>query len=303
METYAFLDPGSSATFCTEALIMQLNASGKKVQIMLKTMGQEKPVSSYRLSGLEVAALKENEYLKLLDVYTQQSIPVTKENIPKEEDLRKWSYLKGVELTPIDAGIGLLIGVNSPKALEPWKIVNSEGSGPYAVLTRLGWVVNGPLSQGSEENGHVAGSIQVNRISISSLEEMLVSQYNQDFVEHQFNENTEMSVEDKQFMDIMSKSAVLKDGHYYLKLPFRNPEVKVPNSKQVAQQRAQYLLKRFQKDKLFFEEYKEFMHNVGVEGHSEIIPLNQVEHEEGKVWYVPHHGVYHPRKKNTAGCI
>lgn len=297
VETYAFLDPGSSATFCTEALMMQLNASGKKVEIMLKTMGQERPVSSYKRFGMEVAALKQNEYLRLPDVYTQKVIPVTKENMPKEENLRKWPYLKDVELTPINAGIGLLIGVNSPKALEPWRIINSEGNGPYAVLTHLGWVVNGPLNQGSEQDEHDASFVQVNHISISSLEEMLVKQYNQDFVENQCNERAEMSVEDKQFMNIMSDSAVLKDGHYCLKLPFRKPEVRMPNNKQVAQQRAQYLLKRFQKDQLFFEEYKEFMHNVSMEGHSEIIPQEQLKHEEGKVWYIPHHGVYHPRKK------
>ena len=49
VETYAFLDPGSSATFCTEKLMMQLNGTGKKVEILLKTMGQEKPVSTYKL--------------------------------------------------------------------------------------------------------------------------------------------------------------------------------------------------------------------------------------------------------------
>lgn len=65
METYAFLDPGSSATFCTLALTMQLNAFGQKVEIL-----QGKPVSSYKPSSLEVAALRENEDLRLPDVYT-----------------------------------------------------------------------------------------------------------------------------------------------------------------------------------------------------------------------------------------
>ena len=146
VETYAFLDQGSTATFCTEALMAQLHGKGKKVEIMLKTMGQEKPVSCFKIAGLEVAAINDETYLKLPDVYTQKSVPVTKENIPQEEQIRNWPYLKDVELTPINAGIGLLIGVNCPKALEPWKIVNSEGNGPYAVQTRLGWVINGPLN-------------------------------------------------------------------------------------------------------------------------------------------------------------
>ena len=138
---------------------------------------------------------------------------------------------------------------------------------------------------------------QVNRISVSSLEEMFIRQYNQDFVEQHCDEQTEMSVEDKQFMEIMSNSAVLKDGHYHLRLPFRNPDVRMPNNKQVAQQRVQYLLKRFKRDQSFYNEYKEFMSNVSAEGHSKIVPWEELEPEEGKVWYIPHHCVYHPQKK------
>lgn len=123
VQTYAFLDPGSSATFCTEELMSQLNAAGRKMKILLKTMGQVKLVASYRVSGLEAASFK--------------SIPVTKDNIPTEKDIRKWSYLRDVDLTPINASIGLLIGINVPKALEPWRIVNSEGNGPYAVKLSL----------------------------------------------------------------------------------------------------------------------------------------------------------------------
>ena len=225
----------------------QLNAPGQKMDILLKTMGQEKYVSSHKISGLEVAALNDNKFLRLPDVYTQKSIPVTKDNIPKEEDLKKWPYLQEVELTPINASIGLLIGANAPKALEPWKIVNSEGNGPYAVQTRLGWVIYGPLGQ-EDSDASDAVSVQVNRISLGKLEEMLIKQYNQDFVEQHCDEHAELSVEDQQFMEIMSSSATLTNGHYYLKLPFRDPNVVMPNNKQVAQQRAQHLLKRFKRD-------------------------------------------------------
>ena len=58
VQTYAFLDPGSTATFCTEELMTELNARGKKVKVLLKTMGQEKPVTSYKIPGMEGAWLK-----------------------------------------------------------------------------------------------------------------------------------------------------------------------------------------------------------------------------------------------------
>lgn len=297
VQTYAFLDPGSSATFCTEALMTQLNAKGKRMEILLRTMGQEKPVFSYKITGLEVAGLNSNTFLDLPDVYTQQSIPVTNDNIPAENDIRKWPYLKDVELTQINAGIGLLIGVNTPKALEPWRIINSEGNGPYAVQTLLGWVVNGPLSNGTVMDEHGRPCMGANRISIASLEEMLVKQYNQDFAERHYEEKSEVSMEDKQFLNIVSTSATLEDGHYHLKLPFRKENVSMPNNRQVAEQRAAHLLKKFRRNDTFFEEYKRFMNDVITKGYAEMVPNEQLERDDGKIWYIPHHGVYHPRKK------
>ena len=45
------------------------------------------------------------------------------------------------------------------KELEPTKIIQSEGSGPYAYKTRLGWCVVGPItciSKGITTSNHVA---------------------------------------------------------------------------------------------------------------------------------------------------
>lgn len=50
--TYAFLDPGSSATFFTQKLVKQSHVKGKKTDILLRAMGQETPVSSYEVTGL-----------------------------------------------------------------------------------------------------------------------------------------------------------------------------------------------------------------------------------------------------------
>lgn len=87
MQTYAFLDGGSSATFCTEALLHSLNVDGKKQCILLKTMRQTKSVSSCKISGLEVTAVTGDTFIKLPDVYKHKSIPASKEN--RMEELKK----------------------------------------------------------------------------------------------------------------------------------------------------------------------------------------------------------------------
>lgn len=39
------------------------------------------------------------------------------------------------------------------------------------------------------------------------------------------------------------------------------------------------------------------MSDVISKGYAEVIPQDQLGYENGNVWFVPHHGVYHPRKK------
>ncbi|KAL1277030.1 hypothetical protein QQF64_023703 [Cirrhinus molitorella] len=147
LHTYAFLDPGSSASFCTENLMRKLNISGRKTNILLRTMSQDKSVPSYIISGLEVSSLEENNLIPMPEVYTQKSMPVDTCNIPTKGELSKWPYLSQVQFPKIPAKVELLIGSNTPKAIEPWEVINSQGDGPYAVKTLLGWVINGPLQE------------------------------------------------------------------------------------------------------------------------------------------------------------
>lgn len=137
----------------------------------------------------------------------------------------------------------LLIGTNASNLMEPWEVVNSKAGGPYAVKTLLGWVINGLLRE-EDEAGNRCTTITANRISVSALEELLVKQYNHDFNERSVDEKTEMSREDRKFLEIMNASVNLSDGHYCLRLPFRNDDVIMPNNRQVAEYRASCLKRK-----------------------------------------------------------
>ncbi|KAK7926338.1 hypothetical protein WMY93_008648 [Mugilogobius chulae] len=180
--------------------------------------------------------------------------------------------------------------------MEPWQIINSQGNGPYAVRTLLGWVVNGPLNSAAvDRQGRPVAS--VNRISIESLETILRQQYSHDFPEKEYEERPQMSVEDTKFMNMMSQEATLKDNHYYLPLPLRSKDIVMPNNYHLAEQRAQYLAKKFKHNNSFAEEYKSFMEDIIAKDYAEKVPSKDLHIKNGKVWYIPHHGVYHRRKK------
>lgn len=81
IKTFASLDTGSSATFCTENLMQRLNLSGRRIQFLLQTMGQENVVPAFVLSGLDVFAIDDNIFYQLPQMLTQKQMPVSPDNI------------------------------------------------------------------------------------------------------------------------------------------------------------------------------------------------------------------------------
>ncbi|KAK7899128.1 hypothetical protein WMY93_019981 [Mugilogobius chulae] len=275
----------------------KLNMTGRKEHILLRTMGQETVVNCNVVSGLEVAALQGEEFLELPKVYTQESMPVYKGNIPTNKNIHKWPHLRHIHLPQIDAGIELLIGSNIPRALEPLEVVCSVGGGPFATRTMLGWTVNGPLGRCDGEAQSEQSHITVNRVSVVSLDELWQQQFKNDFPETSQDEQPAMSREDLKFMDSVTNSVQHLNGHYQISLPLRNSSTHMPNNRKVVEQRLKFLKLKLQKNSTFYSEYKTFMNELFVKGYAEKVPEEELNRGDGKVWYIPHHGVYHPIKK------
>ncbi|XP_013856523.1 uncharacterized protein LOC106512453, partial [Austrofundulus limnaeus] len=124
-----------------------------------------------------------------------------------------------------------------------------------------------------------------------------MSQYNMDFNEKTLEEEHEMSMEDKRFIEIMERSTCKQNGHYCLDLPFNKDDIIMPNNRCIVEQRIQNLKRKFEKNKAYKEEYTAFVTDWIDKGYAEVVPHDQLEPKDGGVWYLPHHGVYHPKKR------
>ena len=137
--TYAFLDGGSNTSFCSQQLMESLGADGDRATLSLTTLGNHDSINECKVFKLEVFDLDENELVKLHTVFSTPKLPVSKESIPKQSDVARFPYLRDIQILEIDVDIGLLIGNDAPKALEPREVRQSEGQGPYATRTVFGW--------------------------------------------------------------------------------------------------------------------------------------------------------------------
>ena len=153
----------------------------------------------------------------------------------------RWPYLKDINLPYIE--VDLLIGSDVPMALEPQEVKRSDGGGPYAVRTLLGWTLNGPLGIPNSSN-HTANRIQSHANLNLQFERFCEMEFN----DSQFSTEKGMSQEDKRALTIMEESAELRDGHYEIALPWKVFPPELPNNKIVAEHRLGLLKKRLIKD-------------------------------------------------------
>ena len=86
-------------------------------------------------------------------------------------------------------------------------------------------------------------------------------------------------------------------------LPFKKDAVTLPNNKSLALRRLQKLRAKMMKNPKYRDDYISFMENVINSNMAERVPQNELSLADGSVWYVPHHGVYHPKKPDKIRVV
>ena len=147
--TYAMLDNCSQGSFILDSTIKKLGIQGIKTTLKLKTLHGERSESTFAI-GVKVTRMHgDSGWLALPKLHSRREIPVNKAEIATPTKIRECEYLQPISNEIVqndDVHIGLLIGANCMKALEPTRILRSQDGGPYAYKTRLGWCVVGPIN-------------------------------------------------------------------------------------------------------------------------------------------------------------
>ena len=236
LEVYAMLDECSDGTFIDEKLLHHFKEDiQRRTEISVQTVNGDRNTTAMAIEGIIVRGAAElgedaRYHLKLPETFSQTKLPMSREDITSGEDLAKWHYLEKVARTlpgVRDIPLGLIIGNNCPKALEPLEVVASKDGGPYAKRTRLGWCVSAPSSEG-DPRGLTCNRIRVveTRMKDNSIGNALQKMWEEDFVEKE-SEKKALSREDRWFVEKMKESIQFCQGHYVLPLPLRTNNMKV----------------------------------------------------------------------------
>ena len=119
------------------------------------------------------------------------------------------------------------------------------------------------------------------------------------------NGQPEFSQEDCKFLNIARKGIRLReDSHYEMSLPMKEGTPSLPHNRVMARNRLRPLKKRLESSSTYRSHYVEFMNKLLENGYAEKVPQGtQPDVDRKSAWYIPHHGVYHPKKPNKIRVV
>ncbi|XP_078361599.1 uncharacterized protein LOC144645962 [Oculina patagonica] len=272
VHTYAFLDGGSNTSFCSDQLMKQLGIKGINTTLSLTTMERENSTKRSALVQLEVFDFDENNFIELPLVFSTPKLPIASESISSQ-------------------------GHDVPKALEPKEVRESQNGGPYATRTLLDWAVN---------NGPLGRTGKATRTTNFVQTDTALDQQFQRFCNMEFNDSlldNERALEDRRALKIMETTAVLKEGHYEIALPWGCPPPCLPNNKLLAEHRLRLLRRRLSRDQDLFQKYSAFIDNLLDKASARMVPDYQLSRPGVATWFLPHHSVFHPKKPGKVRVV
>ncbi|XP_028407838.1 uncharacterized protein LOC114530418 [Dendronephthya gigantea] len=232
-----------------------------------------------------------------------------------------------------EAEVQLLIGRDAPEIMKVREVRNGPKGAPWAHRLAVGWTVCGRMCV-NRQGGPI--HITTHRTVVRDLSNKLedgVQVHSQTKVNHPYqtlyteylscpnklevkdcydepedvvfqttvrDNEPSLSIEDRRFLTLMDEAIHKNEkGNWEMPLPLRNLDVKFPNNRKQAESRMNNLLQSFKRKPKMEKDYLEFMEKLLERGHAVPVPsidsTNEVTNPE-KVWYLPHLGVYHPRK-------
>ena len=354
---YAILDDQSNASMISPRLVNKLGGSGPSLKYFLSTCsGGRQEKSGRRVSGISVCSMA-GKTSRLPQLIECASIPQDKREIATPEMVMQFPHLRKIaeEIPPYDpkATVDILIGRDAPELLKIRASKNGPKGAPWAQKMDLGWTMSGELCLDrvdgpvhiSARRTAVECPVRLNsgpwstQEALSSPTEYQVvpcpnhfkirETYSQkgeigtDLFQTRTDDNmVGMSQDDQRFLEIMEAGINKNEqGNWEMPLPFRSPNIRMPNNRPLAVNRLNGLLRTLKRKPKMKEDYFQFMSKVFEYGHAVPVQVEETSSsrsshpnersqptspadrtlgdiKDGHLWYL-----YHPRKPDQIRVV
>ena len=150
LNTYAFLDSGSTVSFIDQSVQEKLRAQGTDVTLNIAGIHGTKELKTEKVP-LKIKGL--HSKVHSIEAFAHPSISLgnTNKNYNKlKQSLNHLSVLPNKSFNLME--VGIILGQDAYELQRPLDYKIGTRSEPFAVLTELGWVVSGPMTGKRRQN-------------------------------------------------------------------------------------------------------------------------------------------------------
>ncbi|XP_060555869.1 uncharacterized protein LOC132716581 [Ruditapes philippinarum] len=299
-------DEGSQSSFMSEHLAqkLQLGPTGSETLYMSGFGDTERRVRHLGRATVYLETVEENIPINVF-IVPEISMPLKSYH----KHAGHLPYLKGLKLAhPVsgdeDFDIEILIGAD-----HYWDVIQDQvirGDGPTAILSKIGYLLSGPLKTGTLIN---STSIPVSMMNVITMK-------TQDVVNlEKFWEVESIGVEQKpnqqlnfeKTREYQDNSITYSNGQYIAKLPWKDDHPFLSSNENISRRRTMNVINRLKKDPELLKKYGDIIYEQEQRGFIEKVtePLSPSIDDtlvptpllpRRKVHYIPHH----PVRKDSA---
>ncbi|XP_053690825.1 uncharacterized protein LOC128739367 [Sabethes cyaneus] len=302
IETFAFLDDGSSLSLVEHELVEQLGIDGWTKPLCLKWTGNVTRVESEsKQVRITIRGATSQKKFTLNDVRTVKELTLPEQCLRYDELANRFRHLKGLPIVGYERAVPrLLIGVNNLSLTVPLQVKEGKKNEPVAVKTRLGWCVFGGSDRGTTHTLHYHAC---ECVSDQDLHSLVRDYFALDDVGARPSPQLE-SEEDKRARRIMEGTTVRVGDKFETGLLWRYDHVEFPDSYSMAVKRFECLERRMVRDPELAANLRKQIAEYQVKGYAHRATESELSRGDPKrVWYLPLGAVMNPRKPGKVRLI
>ncbi|XP_053687000.1 uncharacterized protein LOC128736541 [Sabethes cyaneus] len=301
VNTYAFLDEGSSLTLMDSEIADQLRVSGTVQPLCLRWTGNTSRVeANSKVVTITIKGAGSQRRFQMLNVRTVPSLNLPSQTFQREIAAEQFGHLKQLPLQSYKNAVPkLLIGVEHLHLAVPLKVREGNGKGPIAVKTRLGWCVYGRQQPGERSlcNLHVC-ECNYDR----ELHDAVKRFY--DLEETGTGSAALLTRDERRALDLLEQTTVRVGQKFETALLWKDDHVELPDSYLMALRRLECLERKMSRDTKLKENVHRLMQEFVDKGYIHKAKKEELDAADPRrIWYLPIGAVTNPKKPEKTRIV
>ncbi|XP_062701238.1 uncharacterized protein LOC134285126 [Aedes albopictus] len=308
VETFAFLDDGSSMTLVEQSIADRLGINdGESLPLCLTwTSDVNRQVPNSQRVSLKISGAGKDEQYALIDTRTVGNLKLPMQSLKYEDLSRQYTHLRGLPIRSYDSVVpGILIGSNNAGLIASLKLREGQLGDPIGAKTRLGWTIY----------GYAVDRERVANFSFHICEchgEHKTNEQLHDLIKQHFSlenvgvsaDQTPESDDDKRAPRLLKETTRRTSVGFETGLLWRTDSVVLPNSYPMAIRRLECFERRLNRDPDLRVSVQRLIEEYLENGYIHEATSHELESADPKkVWYLPLGVVKNPKKPNKIRLV